>query len=54
MLFQLQEPPVKFSGVTYGIAGIAAAIFIIARLRRLSNVSKIDKTTLPLSFNLLR
>ena len=41
MGFQLQELPVKFSGVTtYGIAGIIAAIAIIAMLTRRPNVSK--------------
>ena len=42
MGFQLQDLPMKFSGVTYGAAGIAAAIVIIARLTRRPNVSKID------------
>ena len=46
MGFQLQELPVKFSGVTtYGIAGIVAAIVIIAILMRRPNVSKMNKTT---------
>jgi hypothetical protein len=45
MRFQLQELPAKFSGVTYGVAGIAAAIVIIARLTRRPNVSEMNKTT---------
>ena len=45
MGFQLQELLVKFSGVTYGVAGVAAAIVIIAILTRRPNVSKMNKTT---------
>ena len=46
MSFQLQELPVKFSGVTtYGIAGIIAATVIVAMLMRRPNVSKMNKTT---------
>ena len=45
MGFQLQELPVNFSGVIYGVAGIAATIVVIARLTLRPNVSKINKTT---------
>ena len=46
MGFQVQEVPMKFSGVTYGVAGIAAAILIIiASLARCRNVSKMNKIT---------
>ena len=41
MGFQLQELPMKFSGVTYSVTGIAAVIVIIARLTQRHNVSKI-------------
>ena len=44
MCFQLQELLVKFSGVTYGVAGIAAVIVIIAMLTRHPNVSKMNRT----------
>ena len=47
MGFQLQELLVKFSGVTYGVAGVAAAIVIIAILTRRPNVSKMNKITHP-------
>jgi hypothetical protein len=45
MDFQLQELLAKFLGVTYGIAGVAAAIIIIAMLTRRPSVSKMNKTT---------
>jgi hypothetical protein len=57
MGFQLQELPMKFSGVTYGVAGITAAIVImIAKLmRRDPNVSKMNRSShCPLSFDPLR
>jgi hypothetical protein len=46
MGFQLQELLVKFSGVTYGVAGVAAAIIIVtvAMLTWGPNVSKMNKT----------
>ena len=48
MGFQVQELPMKFSGVAYGVAGIAAAILIIiASLARCPNVSKMNKITHP-------
>jgi hypothetical protein len=53
MGLQLQDLPMKLSGVTYSVVGIAAAIVIIARLTRGPNVSKMNKTTYvlpPLSF----
>ena len=45
MSFQLQELLMKFSGVAYGVAGIAAAIVVIARLTRHPNISKMNQTT---------
>ena len=48
MGFQLHESLMKLSGVTYGVAGIAAAIvtaIMIAKLTRRPNVSKMTKTT---------
>ena len=45
MYFQLHELPIKFSGITYGVAGISAAIVIVARLTRRPNVSKMNKLT---------
>lgn len=42
MGFQLQEL-VKFSGVTYGVLGIAIAIVIIGMLTWRPNVSKMNK-----------
>jgi uncharacterized membrane protein YuzA (DUF378 family) len=55
MGFQLQELPTKCSGVIYVLAGVAAAIVIIAMLTRRPNVSKMNKTThSPLSYDSLR
>jgi hypothetical protein len=45
MGLQLQDLPMKLSGVTYSVVGITAAIVIIARLTRRPNVSKMNKTT---------
>jgi hypothetical protein len=45
MGFQLQELPMEFSGVTYGVAGIVAALVIITKLTRRPNVSKMNKAT---------
>ena len=48
MGLQLHELLMKLSGVTYGVAGIAAAIvtaIMIAKLTRRPNVSKMTKTT---------
>ena len=55
MSFQLQELLAKFSGVTYGVTGVTAAIVIIAILTRRPNVSIMNKTIhSSLSFDSLR
>ena len=55
MSFQLQELLAKFSGVTYGVTGVTAAIVIIAILTRRPNVSIMTKTIhSSLSFDSLR
>ena len=44
MVFQFSEL-MNFSEVTYGVAGIAAAIVVVARLSRGPNVSDLDNIT---------